>query len=262
MSKKSIFLFVFSAFFLTMCKSYASEPTTYTNGLSCKNYTDHRFFEWRGEEYRYYIREEGADCSYACSDGTTFQMNIPGTVSSMYSASKDELDAQFCGLALQPTPTEALPTESPTTAPSPTVVASPTLAASPTAAEAPTLAASPVASPTAQLAATAASTAAAQGSLLTGRVTMCDTGGNLISFRIAQPPPDLTGKTLTAQIGGQASACYVNATNPSLMTCTLPPGMVFPAQVVLSVDGTVASEFTYDGLGCAEITTPIATTTP
>lgn len=262
MSKKVIFLFVFSAFLLTMCKSYASEPTTYTNGLSCNNYTDHRFFEWRGEEYSYYIREEGADCSYTCSDGTVHETNISGTVSSMYSASQAELDAQFCGVALEPTPTEAVATESPTVEPSPTVAATPTLAASPTAAESPTLAASPVASPTAQIAATAASTSASQGSLLTGRVTMCDTGGNLISFRITQPPPDLTGKTLTAQIGGQESACYVNATNPSLMTCTLPPGMIFPAPVIVSVDGEVASEFTYSGLGCAEITTPIATTTP
>jgi len=260
MSKKVVFMLVFSAFFLTMCKTYASEPTTYTNGLSCNNYTDHRFFEWRGEEYNYYIREEGADCSYTCSDGTTFLMNISGTVSSMYSASKDELDAQFCGVALQPTPTEALPTESPTLTATPTfaVEATPTLEASPTLAESPI----PGASPTGEIAATAESTSSARGSLLTGRVTMCDTGGNLISFRLTQPPPDLTGKILTAQIGGQASACYINATNPSLMTCTLPPGMVFPAQVIVSVDGTVASEFTYDGKGCTEITTPIATTTP
>jgi hypothetical protein len=258
MSKKVIVVFVFSAFLLTMCKTYASDPTTYPNGLSCKNYADHRFFEWRGEEYRYYLREEGADCSYSCSDGTTFQMDIPDTVSTMYSASKAELDAQFCGGALEPTPTEALPTEPPSPAASPTVAASPTLAAPPTAAESPTLAASP----TAQVAATAVSTSAAQGSLLTGRVTMCDTGGDLISFRIAQPPPDLTGKTLRAQIGGVENACYVNATNPSVMTCALPAGMTFPAPIVVSVDGMVASEFTYDGLGCAEITTPAATTTP
>jgi hypothetical protein len=91
---------------------------------------------------------------------------------------------------------------------------------------------------------------------------MCDTGGNLISFRITQPPPDLSGKLLTAQIGGQESACYVNATNPSLMTCTFPSGMTFPAPIVVRVDGAVASEFTYDGQGCAELTTPVATTTP
>jgi hypothetical protein len=256
MSRKVILMLVFSAFLLTMCKTYASETVTYTNGLSCNNYTDHRFFEWRGEEYNYYLREEGADCSYTCSDGSVRETNVSGTVSSLYSSSKAELDAQFCGLALQPTPTEALPTEPP----APTL--SPTVPASPTSAESPTPVASPVASPTVQASATAVLASTAQGGLLTGRVTMCDTGGDLISFRIAQPPPDLTGKTLTAQIGGQESACYQNATNPSLMTCTLPPGITFPTPVVVSVDGAVASEFTYDGLGCAEITTPVATTTP
>jgi hypothetical protein len=91
---------------------------------------------------------------------------------------------------------------------------------------------------------------------------MCDIGGDLISFRIVQPPPDMTGKTQTAQIAEQDSSCYVNATNPSVMTCTLPPGVAFPARVVVSVDGAVANDFVYDGLGCALLTTPIATTTP
>lgn len=264
MSKKLIVMSVFSVFVLTMCKTYASEPTRYSNGLTCNNYTDHRWFEWRGEEYNYYIREEGADCTYTCFDGTTFQMNIPRTVSSMYSASSDELNAQFCGVALEPTPTEVLPTGSPTltTTPTFTVDATPTLAASPTLAESPTAATSPVASPTIPAAASAASTSAVQGSLLTGRVTMCDTGGNLISFRIAQPAPDLTGRTLTAVIGDQPSTCYVNATNPSVLTCTLPPAVDFPAQVMVSVNEEIAGSFIYDGLGCAQITTPIATTTP
>jgi hypothetical protein len=99
-------------------------------------------------------------------------------------------------------------------------------------------------------------------SLLTGRVTMCDTGGNLINFRLAELPPDLTGKTLTAQIAEQESTCYINPTNPSLMTCTLPPGVTFPAQVVVTMDGAVVIDFVYDGLECAQITTPIPTTTP
>lgn len=262
MNRKVILMFVFSSFLLSMCKTYASEPTTYTNGLSCNDYTEHSFFEWRGEEYNYYIRDEGADCSYTCPDGTIHQVTISGTVSSMYSASQDELGAQFCGVSLEPTPTEAPATEPPTVAPSPTLAASPTPAASPTFAESPTPLAATGTSSTAQLPATSDGTAGVQGSLLTGRVTMCDTGGNIISFRIIQPPPDLTGKIITAQIGGQDSACYVNETNPSLMTCALPPGMVFPAPIVVSVDGTVASEFTYNGLGCTEITTPVATTTP
>jgi hypothetical protein len=264
MSKKVIFMFVLSAFLMTMCRTYASEPTSYTNGLSCNNYTDRSYFEWRGEEYKYYIREEGADCSYTCPDGTTHETNISGTISSLYSASQADLDAQFCGVALAPTPTEAPLTEPPTPEPSPTLAATPTAAASPTSAESPTPLASAVAaitSPTAQVPVTSG-TSAVQGSLLTGRVTMCDTGGNLISFRITQPPPDLTGKELTALISDQLSICYVNATNPSVMTCALPPGIVFPAPIIVNVDGEMASSFTYDGLGCADITTPVATTTP
>jgi hypothetical protein len=46
------------------------------------------------------------------------------------------------------------------------------------------------------------------------------------------------------------------------LTCTLPPDMTFPASIVVSVDGAVVNDFVYDGLGCAEITTPVATTTP
>jgi len=253
MNRKTILILMFSALLLTMCKSYANEPVTYTNGLSCQNYTDHRFFEWRGEEYNYYFREEGADCSYACSDGTVRQTNVSDTVSDLYSASKAELDSQFCGVAAAPEPASTNTPESvsPTPAASPTQAATPTLAASPTLAEAPIA----QASATAEIPLTS-------GSLLTGRVTMCDTGVNLISFRIVQPAPDLTGKALTAQIAEQESTCYINQTNPSLMTCTIPTGIIFPARVVVSVDGAVVNDFVYDGLGCAEITTPIATTTP
>jgi hypothetical protein len=99
-------------------------------------------------------------------------------------------------------------------------------------------------------------------SLLTDQVTMCDTGGGLISFRLVQPPPDLTGKTLVVQIGEQESSCYVNQVNPSLMTCTIPPGVVFPARVAVNLEGTVVNDFSYDGLYCAQLTTPLPATTP
>jgi hypothetical protein len=252
MRKKLIFLFVFSSFLLSMCKTYESEPTIYANGLTCDNYVSSNLLE----------REEGADCSFTCPNGRIRQVNIPGTSSPMFTASQAELSEELCGLPFEPTPTEASATEAATQAPSPTVTTSPTAAASPTSAESATPLATSDTSPTAQVAATAASTSAASGSLLTGRVTMCDTGANLISFRITQPPPDLTGKQLTAQINEQPSTCYVNQTNTSLMTCTIPPGMLFPATIVVSVDGEEASEFSYDGFGCTDITTPIVTTTP
>jgi hypothetical protein len=91
---------------------------------------------------------------------------------------------------------------------------------------------------------------------------MCDIGGNLISFRMVQPAPDLTGKTITVEIAAQESTCYVNQSNPSLMTCTIPADVTFPASVVVRVNEAVANEFTYEGIGCARLTTPIPTTTP
>jgi hypothetical protein len=98
--------------------------------------------------------------------------------------------------------------------------------------------------------------------LLTGRVLMCDMGANLINFRMVQPSPDLTGKTLTAQIDGMESQCYVNQTNATLLTCTLPTEVTFPLRVVVSLDGAVVNDFTYDGIGCEILTTAVPTTTP
>jgi len=211
--------------------------------LSCQSYTDYRFFEWRGEEYRYYIKEEGAECSYICPDGTVSQPAISAKFSAsspLYFASKEELDLQFCGIAPQFTPSETPVSTSPT----------------------PSMSPAPAASPTAQASATAGITPTAQSPLLTGGVTMCDTGTKLISFRIVEPPPDLAGKTLTAQIAELETICAVNPTNPSLLTCTIPASVIFPARVVVSLDGAVVNDFIYDGSGCAEISTPMPTTTP
>jgi hypothetical protein len=85
---------------------------------------------------------------------------------------------------------------------------------------------------------------------------MCDGATDLISFRIAQPPPDLTGKTLAVQIAGLESTCAVNPVNPSLLTCTIPALITFPAEVVVSLDGAVVNEFSFDGLGCIRVDTP------
>jgi len=245
MSKKLKLVIVLSGLLLTMCKSYVGD-TTYENGLACHNFVDTRFFEWRGEEYKYYLQEAGADCSYVCPDGSVKSATIPGTISDLYGSSAAELDAQFCSIPIQATPTEPLATASPTSMPTATLTFTPTMEA---------LA-------TADLSSTAQASPAAPSTLLTGRVTMCDTGGGLISFRIAQPPPDLAGQTITAQIAGQENACYVNPTNPSVMTCTPPAGATFPAQIVVSVNGAVANDFTFDGIGCTDLTTAVPTTTP
>jgi hypothetical protein len=79
---------------------------------------------------------------------------------------------------------------------------------------------------------------------------------------MAEPVPDLTGRTVTVQIAGLDSICSVNPTNPSLLTCTIPPDVIFPARVVVSLDGVMVNDFTYDGVGCQQLTTPVPTTTP
>jgi hypothetical protein len=91
---------------------------------------------------------------------------------------------------------------------------------------------------------------------------MCDVAADLINFRMLEPPPDLTGKTVMAEINAQELSCAVNPVNTSLLTCNLPPAVTFPARIIIYVDQDVVNDFTFSGLGCANITTPIVTTTP
>lgn len=237
MPRKINLLLVFSAFLLTMCKTYDSGgPVASANGLSCQNYADYGFF----------TREEGAECFYACPDGTISQPAISenfSTSSQLYSASKEELDAQYCSVAIQPTSMESPAS----TSPPPTVV---TVSPSTTPT---TLASTELASPTVE----AVPTSEPPTSLLTGDVPMCDIGGNLMNLRIVQPAPDLTGKTLTVRIADMESICAVNPVNTTLLGCTIPAGVIFPASIVVTLDGVVVNDFIFDGLGCAKLTTPI-----
>ena len=92
--------------------------------------------------------------------------------------------------------------------------------------------------------------------LLAETVSMCDLGGKLINFRLLSPIPELTVEDLKVQIAEQESTCYINPTNPSLLTCTISNDISFPAQVVVSVGDTVVNNFVYSGLGCSIVTTP------
>lgn len=232
MPRKTMLLLVLSALLLTMCRFYnQSERVTPVEGLSCQEYKD--YFE-QGLRI-----SSGLECYYTCPNGV-IAGPLDFEADPALSFSKGDLDRMHCSADSQSTRT------APSASPSPTQAASPTLSSLATA----------EASPTAIV------TTASQPSLLTGQVTMCDTGVRLISFRIVLPTPDITGKTLTVQISNQETSCAINATNPSLLTCTIPPSVVFPARVVASLDGAVVNDFIYDGLGCAELSTPAATTTP
>ena len=227
MSRKLRILLVLSTFLLSMCRSYDNGTVASINGLSCQNYTDYGFL----------TRSEGADCFYVCPDGTVTQPHISENFSgdsSLFTASKEELDSQFCSVAAQSTATESLASTPVASATEPTIETA-TIEASPTAAISPTAAAP----------------------ILTGEVTMCDQTTDLISFRILDTAPDLTGELVTARIAEQESTCAVNPVNTSLLTCTLPSPLTLPAQVVVSLDGAVVNDFQYDGVGCILVDTPI-----
>jgi len=228
MTQKLKILLVLSTFLLSMCRSYDNGTVASINGLSCQNYTDYGFL----------TRSEGADCFYVCPDGTVTQPHISENFSgdsSLFTASKEELDSQFCSVSAQATATESL--------------ASTSAAASAT--EPPLETATIDASPTAPISPTAAAP------LLTGEVTMCDQTTDLISFRILDTAPDLTDELVTVQIAEQESTCAINPVNTSLLTCTLPSPLTLPAQVVVSLDGAVVNDFQYDGVGCILVDTPI-----
>ena len=249
-------LIAFSALFLTMCTLYdQSGAVISSNGLSCQNRTD--FVSWRGQQ--------SASCYYQCPDQTIRRPELQekfSPSSPLYSASKEDLDAQFCGdLALQPTATESPATEPPVAqaSASPTrelsATVSPTLQASPSA----TRETSATATPGAQASPspTRGTSATSQTPLLTGGVTMCDLAVDLINFRMNEPVPTLNNRDLIVQIAGQETSCYVNEVNPSLLTCRIPASAVFPARVVVRLDNVEVNDFTYDGGGCAKIATPL-----
>lgn len=239
MHRKIMLLTTLSALLLTMCTFYDQEgAVTSSNGLSCQTHTDLGLFRAQGEKNRFHILKRAADCSYRCPDGKFRQLELPGKFSAsspFYSASKEELDSQFCGTTLQATPTRPPLTVSPTPNVFPTEQASPLPAAE--------------------------ASATVQPPLLRGDVTMCDLAVNLINFRLVETVPNLTDKAVAVQIADQESFCAVNPGNTSLLTCTIPASVTFPVRVVVRLDGVVVNDFTYNGGGCAKIATPFPTTT-
>ena len=234
MPKNIYLLLALSAFLITMCRAYdQGGPVVSANGLSCQNYS---VFPGGG----------GAECFYSCPDKTIRQPVISENFSpdsTLYSASKAELDQQLCGMASAPTAT---------TMPEITDTPLATLDSVPS----PTVTAAVEASPTLE-----AVVPTSSSPLLTSDVTMCDQTVDLISFRITDTAPDLATSDLTVQISDQETACEVNPVNTSLLTCDLPITITFPARVLVTLDGAVVNDFMYDGIGCIIVDTAIPNNT-
>ena len=242
MPRKLILSVISSALLLTMCTFYDQAGTVSSpNGLTCQTFT--KIGALQDEQKHFSILSQAARCSYQCPDGKFTEFEIPGEFSPssrLYSASKEELNGEFCGASLQPTPTQ------PPASMSPISTVFPTASSTEQASFTPTLE-----TPT-----------EIRQLLLTGEVTMCDLAVDLINFRMVEPVPDLTGKDLVVEIADQRHFCTINQVNTSLLTCTLPAVMTFPLRVVVRLNGDVVNDFTYDGLGCAKIATPFPTLTP
>ena len=172
--------------------------------------------------------QRAMECFYTCPEGTVGPILFDGDPS--LSLSKGDFERRYCEAVPQLTSTA--PPSSPSPSPS------------------------PISSPTLEATATVVVPVTAQDPLLAETVSMCDLGGKLINFRLLEPAPELDPETLDVQIAEQDSACYVNPTNPSLLTCRLPNDLSFPVQVVVNLDGAVVNDFLYTGLGCSILTTP------
>ena len=168
------------------------------------------------------------ECYYTCPEGTVGPLRFEGDPS--LSLSKSDFDLRFC---------ENVP---PSTSTAP--IASPSASASLTS------------SPSAEPSATVMVPVTAQDPYLAETVSMCDLGGKLINFRISASSPEITNDSLDVQIADRESSCYVNPTNRALLTCRLPNDFSFPVHVVVSLDGVLVNDFTFDGAGCAILTTP------
>jgi hypothetical protein len=219
MRTKTYLLLMLASLLITMCGTYTEGGLAKPiDGLNC------RAVNVSGER--------GMECFYTCPEGAVGPITFQGDPS--LSLSKGDFDRRYCEAA--PEPTSVATETEPPASPSPSPTSSPTIAA--------------------ETSATAVVPVTGGDPFLAETVSMCDLGGKMINFRIVEAAPESTAESLEVQIAEQESTCYINPTNPSLLTCSLPNDITFPAHVVVSLDGAVVNDFMYSGVGCAILTTP------
>ena len=86
--------------------------------------------------------------------------------------------------------------------------------------------------------------------LLKGTVSACDTAQGFINFPLAESNPNIAGKTLGVTINGTVVNCGIPSTNTSVLACPLPPGVLFPINVSVTLDGFEVNNFKNDGYFC------------
>lgn len=91
---------------------------------------------------------------------------------------------------------------------------------------------------------------------LSGAVTVCNLTKSYINFVIDPNAPDLTGKTYAVTINNIPANCAVASNNSEIFSCAIPQNTTFPADIILTVDGTELNNISFDG-GICTTTAPI-----
>ena len=207
--------FLLTAFLVVGCSQQAPEDTlamSYTDGSSvtCTAYGDRK-------DLNNQLIVSGYNCPLACPDGSTvsFDMAHDGLPSGQ-KFSKEELQAKYCTAGAAATLIVSI-----TPAPTPTETPS-----------------GPAPAP------------AVAAPLLTGQVTTCDLYSRYINFRLAEGAPVVSGDEVVLTMGGTPLKCTVPPSNKTILSCLLPAGIDFPAQVSIAIGGSVADQFSYNGEEC------------
>jgi hypothetical protein len=91
--------------------------------------------------------------------------------------------------------------------------------------------------------------------ILTGDVTYCSAITSTMNLRLDHSfVPSSFNHQVT--INGDPMVCKVNQSNSTLLTCSYPPSVVFPANIKVSINDIVVNDFTYDGAACVIPATP------
>ncbi len=119
--------------------------------------------------------------------------------------------------------------------------------------------AGPTATPLPAATATAtpfAAPAAASTPLLSGEVSACSLKDGFINFKLVDDDPSFKGSDVYLTINETQVNCTLAGNNNSLLSCALPPGVTFPAQIHAAIGDASTDDFTYDGGGCITQTGP------
>lgn len=98
--------------------------------------------------------------------------------------------------------------------------------------------------------------AAASAPLLTGQVSACSLKDGFINFGLIDKDSSYSGGDVYLTINGVQVTCTRAGNNNSLLSCPLPVGVTFPAQIHAAIGDASTDDFTYDGAGCVTQTGP------